>query len=257
MLRVLTVILITISTFLISNEPKECPKSIAIILIGPPAAGKGSQAQLIREKLSTIGITLGHISTGDLLRENIKQGTPIGMQSKSLMEKGQLVPDSLIFALLFERIDQSDCVQGYILDGFPRTLAQAQTFEEKAAARYQLFVFHLDISDKEILERVTKRLTCEKCQRPYHLTLSPPKEEGLCDICGAKLYQRSDDNEQAVQKRLKVYQEQTKPLVEHFQQLGVLHTIDSSTSKETAFTQIMQVILENSPLLGTGEGSSS
>lgn len=232
-------------------------KTLVIILLGPPGAGKGSQATLLREKMTKREIYLSHISTGDLLRENIKKQTPLGLASKALIDAGKLVPDPLILELLFERVSYPDCNQGYILDGFPRTLAQAQAFQQKAASQCQLLVFHLQIPDEQILERVTKRLTCENCQRPYHKTQSPPKEQGICDVCKGNLYQRSDDNLESVEKRLQAYHEQTKPLLEYFADAKILYTVDSSTSKETAFKEIMQIILENRPVLEICEGFSS
>lgn len=161
-------------------------KTLVIILLGPPGAGKGSQAALIREKMLERGLHLGHISTGDLVRDHIKRATPLGLKTKQYIDAGQLVPDDLILDILFERVQRPDCEQGYILDGFPRTLPQAKTFHDRLGSRSQIIAIDLVISDREILERLTKRLICEQCQKPYHLLFSPPKKTGICDACGGR-----------------------------------------------------------------------
>ncbi len=229
-------------------------KTLVIILLGPPGAGKGSQASLIREKMLQREIYLSHVSTGDLLRENIKQGTPLGLESKALIDAGKLVPDPLILQLLFERVSHPDCNQGYILDGFPRTLAQAQGFQQRLGPHSKLVVLNLEISDREILRRITNRVLCEKCQTPYHLLFSPPKQPGICDLCGGKLYQRSDDKEEVLKKRLEVYHEQTKPLIEYFQKLSILHEIQAAAPKGKVSKEIMQILTEQLHLSEIGKG---
>ncbi len=216
-------------------------KTLVIILLGPPGAGKGSQAALIREKMQPKKI-LGHISTGDLLRDNIKRGTSLGQKSKAFIDAGRLVPDDLILDMLFERVREEDCKEGYILDGFPRTLAQAEAFDERLGSHSKVIALNLEISDHEILKRLTKRLICEQCQRPYHLIFSPPKKAGICDVCGGKLYQRSDDTEEVVKKRLEVYHQQTKPLIQYYKDKKMLHSIDATVSKEAVLNRLMNVL---------------
>lgn len=217
-------------------------KTLVIVLLGPPGAGKGSQAALIREKLQHDGKHVGHISTGDLLRDHIKRGTEIGQQVKSLIDAGQLVPDPLMLEMLFQRVKEPDCKEGYILDGFPRTIAQAESFHHRLGKQSKLVAINLEISDQKIIERLSKRVICEKCQTPFHLVFSPPKKEGVCDKCGGKLYHRTDDNEEVVKKRLEVYHKQTKPLVDYFKKLGVLHSIDATASKEAILAKLLTIL---------------
>jgi adenylate kinase len=228
------------------NKPDFVSKTLVIILLGPPGAGKGSQATLIQQHMLKQGISLGFISTGNLLRENIQKQTPLGLQMKRFIDAGELGPDALIIEMLLQRIQESDCSRGYILDGFPRTLAQGEFFQKRFSPTSDILVLNLQISDREILERLTKRLICQNCQRPYHLTFSPPKQSGICDACGGTLYQRTDDTEAVVKKRLSVYHEQTKPLIAYFQNLGLLHNINGALAKEKVFEQIV-------PYLGTGK----
>lgn len=213
-------------------------KPLVIILLGPPGAGKGSQATLLREKMAEKGLSLGFISTGNLLRENIQKQTPFGLQMKKFIDAGELGPDSLIIEMLVHRVQESDCRDGYILDGFPRTLFQAEFFQKELGQKAELIVFNLEISEAEILERLTKRLTCKQCQRPYHLNFSPPQKPGICDACGGELYQRIDDTAEVVKKRLMVYEKQTKPLIDYYERLGLLHPVNGAASKEEVFAQI-------------------
>ena len=207
-----------------------------VILLGPPGAGKGSQAALIKEKLQ-----IAHISTGDLLRDNIKMGTPLGAKVKSYMDEGQLVPDDLIFEMLFTRVEKVDCKKGYILDGFPRNLQQAETLQKRLAG-YQVVAINLNIPDSAIIERITKRLICKSCQTPYHLVYSPPKVTGQCDRCQGELYHRSDDTAEVVENRLHVYHEQTAPLIGYYEKQKALHTIDSNTSKEAVLLEALKIL---------------
>lgn len=207
-----------------------------VILLGPPGAGKGSQASLIKEKME-----IAHISTGELLRENIKQGTDLGHKAKTYMDAGKLVPDDLVFDMLFARVAQPDCQKGYILDGFPRNIPQAQVLQNRLADS-QVTAISLNIPDAEIVDRIVKRQICKSCQTPYHLINSRPQKEGICDKCGGTLYQRSDDTKEVVEERLKVYHEQTAPLIDFYSKQNALHTVDSTASKEAVLQQILNVL---------------
>lgn len=208
-----------------------------VILLGPPGAGKGSQALLIKEKMK-----IAHISTGDLLRENIKNQTELGKKAKVFMDAGQLVPDDLIFDMLFKRIESTDCKHGYLLDGFPRTLAQAETFQKKLPKSSRILAINLAVDDPILIERICERYICEKCQAPYHMRFSPSKVAGKCDQCSGNLYQRSDDKRDVVEQRLKVYHEQTAPLIDYYAKQKTLHRINSNASKDAILLQILQIL---------------
>jgi adenylate kinase len=226
------------STPLFSGEKLEnTPNPLVLILLGPPGSGKGTQAAMLHDKLH-----LPHISTGDLLREHIRKNTELGKQAQTFMDKGQLVPDALILDILFERVAQKDCKNGYILDGFPRTISQAETLQTRLQGKPAPVVINMDLSDSKIIERLTKRVSCEKCGTPYHLVNSPPKKQGQCDKCGGKLIQRSDDTEAVIAKRLKVYHEQTAPLIAYYQKQKLLHTVNCDAKKEIIFSQVIAQI---------------
>ena len=199
------------------------------IFLGPPGAGKGTQArELARDK----GVP--QISTGDMLREAMAAGTPLGREAKQYYDKGELVPDDVILRMVAERFQQPDATQGFILDGFPRTIAQAdglgamlQRLGQKLDA-----VVYFDVSDPELIRRLTGRRLCKKCQTPFHVTSAPPAREGICDKCGGELYQRVDDSEETVTHRLGVYQRQTAPLLDYYRQRGVLRTVSGEGSVE-------------------------
>lgn len=214
----------------------QATETSVLILLGPPGAGKGSQATLLKEKME-----IAHISTGDLLRENMKKQTPLGEKAKVYMETGQLVPDELIFDMLFTRLEMADCKKGYILDGFPRTIAQAQVLQ-KRLTDVKIVAINLAVPDASLIERITQRKICENCQAPYHLTFSPPKESNKCDRCGGNLFQRKDDTKEVVEKRLQVYHEQTAPLIEYYSKQKVLHNLDSNQSKEAVLLQILKIL---------------
>jgi adenylate kinase len=226
------------SASLSSNEKAENPSTpLVLILLGPPGSGKGTQAAMLQDKLH-----LPHISTGDLLRDHARRGTELGKQAQTFMDKGQLVPDALILDMLFERVSQKDCSKGYILDGFPRTLPQAEALQGRLKGKTAPIVINLDLSDAKIIERLTNRVTCEKCGTPYHLIYSPPKTQGKCDKCDGKLVQRSDDTAAVITKRLKVYHEQTAPLITYYSKQNLLHTINCDIPKETVFSQLIAQI---------------
>ena len=197
-----------------------------LILLGPPGAGKGTQGEILRQKLG-----IPTISTGNMLRAAMKEGTPLGKQVSKCMEEGKLVEDHLVIGIVKERLAQADCANGYILDGVPRTVAQAKTMEEEGL-RQADFVLSLEADPEDILKRMTNRRVCADCGAPYNSVTSRPKVDGVCDLCGGKLVQRKDDEETTVRNRLVVYQEETAPLKEFFQERGMLTSIPSLPSVE-------------------------
>ncbi len=222
----------------------EKEKKQIVILLGPPGAGKGSQAHGVKNSLD-----LAHIATGDLLRKNIQEGTPLGELAKTFMDVGELVPDELIFDMLFTRASQPDCRKGYILDGFPRTLTQAKALSEKIQGDY-LEVINLTISDAEIVDRIIHRVVCTGCQKPYHLSNNPPKQEGSCDSCHSPVKQRTDDTKEVIQNRLNTYHEKTAPLISFYESLGVLTHVDSTRGIDTVLKDILQTLSEKKAALG-------
>lgn len=208
------------------------PKNV-IILLGAPGAGKGTQAIHISEEYH-----LPQISTGDLFRENLRANTPIGQKAKAYMDKGELVPDGIVLQMLFERIQQPDCEKGYILDGFPRTIRQAEAFDRNQKEQAHIVALSIEVPDATIIERMSGRLVCEKCGTPFHRTSLPPKKEGVCDRCGGALTQRADDNEKVVRDRLTIYHTQSEPLKAYYQGQGKLVLIDGTTSKEATVSAI-------------------
>jgi adenylate kinase len=217
-----------------SDELNPESPPLVLIMLGPPGAGKGTQAVMLHEKLK-----IPHISTGDLLRDHVRRNTPLGQQAELFISKGQLVPDQLILDMLFERVSQADCSKGYILDGFPRTLPQAESLQTHLKGKSQPIVFNLDLADAQIIERLTQRIVCESCGTPYHLAYSPPQQSGICDKCAGKLIHRSDDTEAVISKRLKVYHDQTAPLIAYYTQLKVLHSINCDQPKNKIFAEVV------------------
>ena len=206
-----------------------------LILLGAPGAGKGTQAEILCKRLG-----IPSISTGNILRAAIKDGTPTGVQAKSYIDAGQLVPDEVIIGILNERIACSDCATGFILDGVPRTIAQAEAME-KAGIEIDA-VIAIEISEDEILRRMSGRRVCEACGSSFNMEAIPPRVEGICDNCGGKLIQRQDDTPETVHKRLEVYHRETKPLVGYYAERGLLRTVDVSDSKEGTFHRIMALL---------------
>ncbi len=210
-----------------------------IVFLGPPGAGKGTQAKKIAEKYG-----IPQISTGDMFREHLSKGTELGQKAKEYMDKGQLVPDEIVLGMVEERLKQPDCDKGFILDGFPRTVPQAEALDkllEKMGKKID-YAICIDVPDEELVKRLTGRRTCKKCGMMYHVIFKPPKEEGKCDVCGGELYQRADDNEETVRNRLKVYHEQTEPIIQFYEKKGVLHRIDGMGSIDEIFERIVQVL---------------
>lgn len=210
-----------------------------LILLGPPGSGKGTQANLLQEKFG-----IPKISTGDILRAAVKDNTALGKQAKSFMDKGELVPDEVVIGLIKERIVEPDCEAGYILDGFPRTIVQAEKLEETLAAMGQEIdsVLDLEVDREELLVRLTGRRTCKNCGAMFHQTTHPPKVEGVCDECGGELYQRPDDNEETIVKRQEVYNRETAPLKEFYRRQGKLKTIQGQGGMDEIFSQLCKMV---------------
>ncbi|MCR5747099.1 MAG: adenylate kinase [Lachnospiraceae bacterium] len=209
-----------------------------IVMLGAPGAGKGTQADKIAEKYG-----LPHISTGDIFRKNIKEGTELGKEAKSYIDAGQLVPDELTVRLLLDRVKNDDCKDGYILDGYPRTIPQAEALDKELTKLNEKidYAINVDVPDENIVNRMSGRRACLKCGATYHLKYVPPKKEGVCDECGAELVIRDDDKPETVKNRLKVYHEQTQPLIEYFEKKGVLHTVDGTIDVEDVFKAIESI----------------
>ena len=209
-----------------------------IILMGPPGAGKGTLAKQL------IALGYVHISTGDMFREAIKAGTSLGKLADSYIKHGDLVPDEVTIGLVKERLSQDDCAQGFLLDGFPRTLPQAEALEEltKEIARPIDAVINLDCEQKELVRRISGRRVCKNCGAPYHIDTMRPKVEGVCDICGGPLYQRNDDNEEALKVRLNHYVNETKPLLDFYQDRGLLTNFDSLKGSAVTFDEIAKFL---------------
>jgi adenylate kinase len=209
-----------------------------LVLLGPPGAGKGTQAKRLAEKLG-----LPHISTGDILRQNVKDDTELGRQAKGIMEKGLLVPDDLVAKMLDERFNNPDIKKGFILDGYPRTLPQAHSLDEILAAKGLAvdLVVYLDSSDQVIIKRLTGRLVCSKCGANFHVTNMPPKVKGVCDSCQGSLYQRSDDNEITVRKRLEVYKQEVASLIEYYKKAKKLQTLNADLGADVVLKQIVEL----------------
>lgn len=208
-----------------------------MILLGPPGSGKGTQAKRITQELD-----IPHISTGDILRENIKSKTELGQKAQEFMNAGKLVPDVLVQDMLFERVSRDDCSSGYLLDGFPRTIPQAESLDDFLGKNTHLVAINLVVSDEMIVKRISGRLSCTVCGHVHNRYQSPPEEEGICDKCGGELVQRADDRPEVVQERLAVYKEQTAPLIQYYEKKGVLHTIDGQQEAFKISDSILNLI---------------
>jgi adenylate kinase len=194
-----------------------------VILLGPPGAGKGTQAKTLAEKTDLV-----HVSSGDLFRAALRDGTELGMKAKQYMDKGELVPDEVVIGMILERISQPDCAKGVIFDGFPRTVEQARALDKALVEHQQRIdsVLYINVPGDVLIKRIAGRQTCKNCGAVFNIHYFPPKTNGVCDVCGGELYQRSDDNEQTAQNRLDVYFKETTPLIEYYRQQGNVHEID-------------------------------
>ena len=211
------------------------------ILLGPPGAGKGTQAAKIIEKYN-----IPHISTGDIFRENIKKGTELGKKAQEYMNRGELVPDDLVIEIATTRLLEDDCKDGFLLDGFPRTVYQAEKLDEFLAAHGSKIdkVIDIEVGKEELMERLTGRRVCKSCGASYHIVNIPPKKEGVCDVCGGELIQRADDNAETVANRIDVYEAQTMPLVEYYEKAGNIAHIDGATGLDNVFADIVKALGE-------------
>ena len=212
-----------------------------IILMGLPGAGKGTQAELITEKYP-----IPHISTGDMFRKAMKDETPLGAKAKSFMDKGELVPDEVTIGIVRDRLNESDASKGFLLDGFPRTVEQAEALNEimKDMSSKIDAVIYINVAQEELLTRLTGRRICKTCGKAYHLVFNPPKVEGVCDIDGTKLYQREDDNPETVQNRLDVNIKQTKPLLDFYDAQGVLKEVNGEGDIDDVFKEIQSILVD-------------
>lgn len=210
-----------------------------VVLLGPPGAGKGTQAVKMAEMLG-----VPHISTGDIFRQAVKEGTSLGKKAKEYMDGGLLVPDDVVVGIVRERISQSDCRSGFILDGFPRTVEQVDALAESlAAAGIKLdMVINIDTAEEVLLRRLTGRRVCRNCGTPFHIHFTPPRVTGQCDNCGGELYHRDDDKEETVRKRLSVYAAQTAPLIAYYEQKGLLKTVNGARPAPEVLTEIISTL---------------
>ena len=208
-------------------------------MLGAPGAGKGTQAKKIAAKYE-----IPHISTGDIFRANIKEGTELGKKAKAFMDKGELVPDELTCDLVVDRISKPDAAKGYVLDGFPRTIPQAEALTKALEARGEKidYAINVEVPDENIVHRMGGRRACVGCGATYHLVYAPTKTEGICDVCGKELILRDDDKPETVQKRLTVYHQQTQPLIEYYKTEGILHTVDGTKNLNEVFKDITDVL---------------
>lgn len=210
-----------------------------VIMLGAPGAGKGTQAKKIAAKYN-----VPHISTGDIFRMNIKNDTELGKKAKTYMDQGLLVPDELVVDLVVDRLDKDDCVNGYVFDGFPRTIPQAEALTKALAERGEKvdYALNVDVPDENIIKRMSGRRACIRCGATYHIEYNPPKTEDVCDACGNNLVLRYDDTPETVKKRLEVYHDQTKPLIEYYSNEGILRTVDGTVDIDDVFQAIVNIL---------------
>ena len=210
-----------------------------IVMLGAPGAGKGTQAKMIAEQYG-----IPHVSTGDIFRMNIKNGTELGKEAETYMDKGELVPDELTVRILLDRVAQEDCKNGYVLDGFPRTIPQAEGLDAELTKLGDAidYAINVDVPDENIIRRMSGRRACVSCGATYHIVHIPPKKEGICDKCGAELILRDDDKEETVKNRLNIYHAQTQPLIDFYTNKGVLKTVDGTVDSAEVFAAIKEIL---------------
>ena len=210
-----------------------------IIMLGAPGAGKGTQAKMIADKYG-----VPHISTGDIFRANIKEGTELGKKAKTYMDQGLLVPDELVVDLVVDRVKNPDCKNGYVLDGFPRTIPQAECLDKALAEMNDSmdYAINIDVPDENIITRMGGRRACVGCGATYHVVNIPPKKEGVCDRCGGELILRDDDKPETVKKRLDVYHEQTQPLIDYYTKKGIIKDVDGTQQMDDVFNAIVKIL---------------
>jgi len=210
-----------------------------LILLGPPGAGKGTQAKFMVDRWN-----IPQVSTGDILRAAVREGTPLGVEAKGFMDRGELVPDRVVIGIIGERLKENDAVSGFILDGFPRTLPQAEALESILTdlGRDIDHVVSIEVEDEALIGRLTGRRMCKGCGESFHVMFNPPRKEGICDRCDGELYQRDDDKEETIRQRLKVYHDQTSPLIAFYSEKGSLREIDGSGDIKDIFARIEQVL---------------
>jgi adenylate kinase len=210
-----------------------------LILLGPPGAGKGTQAQKIVDRYH-----IPQISTGDILRGAVKEKTPLGVKAKGFMDQGKLVPDELVIGIIEQRLKAQDCKAGFILDGFPRTIAQAEALQPILSGMGKQIdhVINIEVDEEELVRRLTGRRTCKNCGAMFHVLFQPPKKEGICDRCGGPLYQREDDKEETIRTRLKEYQRQTAPLIDYYQQKNTLRSIQGMGGQDQISERIIRML---------------
>jgi len=210
-----------------------------LILLGPPGAGKGTQASKIVEKYN-----IPHISTGEIFRKNIKSGTELGKAAKQYIDKGMLVPNEVVMGIIKNRLAEVDCKDGFLLDGFPRNEVQANSLDEVLNELDMKLdkVVNIEVDDQQLVERIVNRRVCNKCEHTFHLMFNKPKVEGVCDVCGSKLYQREDDTVETVTRRINVYHELTKPLIKYYEKHGIVVNVDGLQSIDQVFVDIVKEI---------------
>jgi len=214
---------------------------LIIVLFGPPGAGKGTQAERISREMG-----IPHIATGDMFREAVAKGTELGRKAQEYMRRGELVPDEIVNEMVRERISMPDCSRGFILDGYPRTVNQAKALDEMLAemGRKVDVVLNLSVSDDEVVKRLSYRRICRRCGAIYHLINNPPRREGVCDRCGGELYQREDDREEVIRRRLRVYYEQTEPVLRYYAERGILRDIDGNGTVDEVWERVKKALEE-------------
>jgi len=212
---------------------------LRLVLLGPPGAGKGTQASAIVKKYN-----IPHISTGDIFRENIKQGTELGKKAKEYIDKGLLVPDDIVVSIVKDRILEEDCKNGFLLDGFPRTLNQGEALDDELSQMNLKLdkVININVEKEVLIERTIGRRICKDCGATYHIKFNPPVKEGICDNCGGKLYQRDDDTQETIEKRIEVYQKQTKPLIDYYTKKGLILNVDGTKKISEIFDEIVEAL---------------